>query len=145
MKLYTIGFTKSTAQHFFNRLRVSGVKRVLDTRANRTSQLAGFSKETDLNFFLSEIASISYRAEDLLAPDKALLKAYREKQIGWDEYARRYLANLSSKSVEKRFVNDGLLDNSCLLCSEHEPDHCHRRLAAEYLRDVLQGVEIRHL
>ena len=33
----------------------------------------------------------------------------------------------------------------CLLCSEHEPDHCHRRLVAEYLKSEWGDVQIEHL
>jgi hypothetical protein len=41
-----------------------------------------------------------------------------------------------------------VLDGACLLCSEHAPDRCHRRLAAEYLRDAFASagtIEIVHL
>lgn len=145
MKLYTIGFTKSTAKNFFSRLRVARVRRVIDTRANRSSQLAGFSKEEDLKFFLSEIASITYSVEETLAPNKTLLKAYRSKEIGWDEYAERYVSALAERKVEEHFLGMHQLDGACLLCSEHEPDKCHRRLAAEYLRDCSDEIEIMHL
>lgn len=145
MKLFTIGFTKSTAENFFMRLRKAEVSRVIDTRANRTSQLSGFSKEKDLKFFLSEINSISYRVEEILAPNKSLLKAYRSKEIGWDEYARRYLSSLAAKKVEEHFKGEHSLDSTCLLCSEHEPDQCHRRLAAEYLQDANYGLDVVHL
>lgn len=145
MKLFTIGFTKSTAESFFTRLERAGVRRVYDTRANRTSQLSGFSKENDLKFFLAKINSIEYSAKDILAPNKILLKAYRDKEIGWDEYARRYLSSLSVKKVEEHFRGEHYLESTCLLCSEHEPDRCHRRLAAEYLREANDLLEIVHL
>jgi uncharacterized protein YeaO (DUF488 family) len=145
MKLYTIGFTKSTAQNFFSRLKLARVTRVIDTRANRTSQLSGFSKEKDLRYFLQEIAAIGYYAEELLAPEKGLLKAYRSNGIGWDEYARRYVSALDAKNVDAHFRSEHRLDHTCLLCSEHEPDFCHRRLAAEYLQESIDDIEIDHL
>lgn len=145
MKLYTIGFTKSSARDFFLRLKHANVSIVLDTRANRTSQLSGFSKENDLKFFLSEINSIQYRVESILAPDSNLLKAYRQKEMGWDEYARLYLDGLNDKRVEARLLEGSQLDHACLLCSEHEPSRCHRRLAAEYLRDASNQISIKHL
>ncbi|MCY4111097.1 MAG: DUF488 family protein, partial [Chloroflexi bacterium] len=55
MKLYTIGFTKSSAADFFGRLLDSGAKRVVDVRLNNVSQLAGFAKRDDLAYFLREI------------------------------------------------------------------------------------------
>ena len=44
MEIYTIGFTQSTAEHFFGRLANAGVGRLLDVRLNNRSQLAGFAK-----------------------------------------------------------------------------------------------------
>ena len=144
MKLFTIGFTRSKAAHFFGRLQAAGVTRVHDTRLNRTSQLAGFAKQDDLAFFLERIGGIGYRVEALLAPTAEMLDAYRAKQIGWDEYARRYLDLLVARRVEQR-IAPGELDHHCLLCSEATPEHCHRRLAADYLSDTVGGLEIVHL
>lgn len=59
IKLFTIGFTKKSAAKFFGLLRDAKVRRVIDTRLNRTLQLAGFAKEQDLPFLLREI----YHAE----------------------------------------------------------------------------------
>jgi len=43
MRIFTIGFTKKTAEIFFTRLRNRGVKRLVDVRLNNVSQLAGIS------------------------------------------------------------------------------------------------------
>lgn len=144
MKLFTIGFTKSKAAHFFGRLEHAGVTRVHDTRLNRVSQLAGFAKQDDLSFFLERIGGIGYQVEALLAPTADILDAYRKKQIGWDEYARRYLDLLAARKVGQRIALHDL-DRTCLLCSEATPDHCHRRLAADYLAQAVGGLDIVHL
>ncbi len=52
MEIYTIGFTQTTAQRFFERLAGAGIERLLDVRLNNTSQLAGFAKAKDLPYFL---------------------------------------------------------------------------------------------
>ena len=143
MTLFTIGFTRTSAQGFFDRLQGAGVRRVIDTRLNRVSQLSGFAKQDDLAFFLQRLASIDYAIEALLAPTADLFKAYRDREVGWDEYARRYLDLIRERRIETR-VDAGALDRACLLCSEAKPDHCHRRLAAEYLADC-GTVEIVHL
>jgi uncharacterized protein (DUF488 family) len=144
MKLFTIGFTKSKASNFFSRLEMAGVHRVLDTRLNRVSQLAGFAKQDDLNFFLNRIGGIKYQVQDLLAPTPDILNAYRKKEMGWDEYERRYLSLLDARKIEHR-IDLSELDNACLLCSEATPEHCHRRLAAEYLAQSAEEIEIVHL
>jgi uncharacterized protein (DUF488 family) len=142
--LHTIGFTKQTAAGFFGVLRSSGVRRVLDVRLNRTSQLAGFAKEVDLRFFLEELAGIDFVVLDQLAPTPELLAAYRSKAIGWDEYAKLYEALLVARRVEES-VSEDVLVGGCLLCSEHTADRCHRRIAAEYLVERLGGWDIVHL
>ena len=60
MKLYTIGFTKKSAEAFFETLRQSGAQRLLDVRLNNVSQLAGFAKKQDLAYFLATICSMGY-------------------------------------------------------------------------------------
>ena len=144
MKLFTIGFTKSKAAHFFGRLQSAGVRVVFDTRLNRVSQLAGFAKQDDLAYFLGAVGGIGYSVEALLAPTADMLDAWRAKQIGWPEYERRYLDLMADRQVERRLSLDAL-DNGCLLCSEATPEHCHRRLAADYLARAQEGVEIVHL
>lgn len=147
MKLYTIGFTQTTAEQFFSTLRAAGVSRVLDTRVNRCGQLSGFAKVPDFPYFLAELAAAGYEAVPSLAPMAELLQPYRAKALSWDEYAERYLVLLSERKPE-RTIDLATLDNACLLCSEHTPQCCHRRLAAEYLREALASrveIEIIHL
>jgi uncharacterized protein (DUF488 family) len=135
VKLYTIGFTKSKARDFFGRLQRAGVRHVYDTRLNRVSQLAGLAKEEDLRFFLSAVAGIEYSVTELLAPTSEILEAYRKKEMGWEEYERRYLDLLNARKVEHR-IDVHSLNEGCLLCSEATPEHCHRRLAANYLAEA---------
>jgi uncharacterized protein (DUF488 family) len=57
-KVSTIGFTKTTAEGFFERLLNAGVKKVMDVRLHNTSQLAGFAKADDLAYFLKRVGGI---------------------------------------------------------------------------------------
>lgn len=59
MRLFTIGFTKKSAEHFFETLCRSGAKRVVDVRLNNVSQLAGFAKKSDLAYFLRRSAGLN--------------------------------------------------------------------------------------
>ena len=77
MKLSTIGFTKKPARRFFDLLRASGARRVVDVRLNNGSQLAGFAKKGDLAWFLDEICDIEYVHLPNLAPTGELLSDYR--------------------------------------------------------------------
>ncbi|MBV6512662.1 MAG: hypothetical protein FMNOHCHN_02176 [Ignavibacteriaceae bacterium] len=142
--LYTIGFTEKTAEEFFTLLMKAGVKTLIDTRINTVSQLAGFAKKTDLPYFLKVIGNISYLHEPLFAPTKELLASYRNKELTWEEYEIIYINLIKERKVESLFsVAD--LNDSCLLCSENLPDHCHRRLLADYLKHNLNGIHVTHL
>ena len=143
--LYTIGFTKSSAEHFFGRLRQAGIRRLVDIRLNNTSTLAGFSKRDDLAFFLRSILDAEYVHEPLLAPTPELLKAIQGKQLGWDEYAARYNALVQERDVAGVLDRATFAGPTVLLCSEATAEHCHRRLAAEHLSAAWGGLEIAHL
>jgi uncharacterized protein (DUF488 family) len=68
MKIFTIGFTKKSAEQFFARLRNPEIRRLIDVRLNNVSQLAGFAKKDDLRFFAKAICAIEYVHLPSLAP-----------------------------------------------------------------------------
>lgn len=142
--IYTIGFTGKKAHEFFTKLKDSGVRVVIDVRLNNTSQLAGFTKEQDLPYFLQEIAGIKYIHKPELAPTKDILNAYRKKEFDWSEYEKQFRRLLIERSIEN-LITPQVIDKSCLLCSESKPDKCHRRIIAEYLRTLWTNVKIVHL
>ncbi len=145
MKTFTIGFTGKTAEKFFHLLQAAQVKNLLDVRLNNTSQLAGYAKKEDLRFFLKEIAGIDYREVKDLAPSKAILSSYQKAGLNWERYEDLYLGEIAKRSVE-RLLEPSWFDQSCLLCSEHEPHFCHRRLAVEYLNDKWNScLVVKHL
>ena len=144
VRLYTVGFTKKGAERFFGLLRESGVGRVVDVRLNNVSQLAGFAKRDDLAWFLGELGGIGYRHAPELAPTRELLADYRKKRIDWSAYEARFLELMRERRIEER-MDPETLAGSCLLCSEHEPHFCHRRLVADYLDRHWGGVEAVHL
>lgn len=57
MRLLTIGFTRHGAKGFFDKLRASGARKIVDVRLNNTSQLSGFAKRDDLSYFLDRVAA----------------------------------------------------------------------------------------
>lgn len=144
MKLFTIGFTKKSAEEFFTILKTAGVKRLVDVRLNNVSQLAGFTKRDDLRYFTKAICGIDYVHLRDLAPTKEILDAYKKHKGDWGLYERQFLELMRSRGIENRTPRE-LLDGACLLCSEEKPEHCHRRLVAEYLQKSWSDVAIRHL
>jgi len=144
VKLLTIGFTKKSAEEFFSRLLNAGVKRVVDIRLNNTSQLAGFAKASDLKYFLHAIGGIDYIHVAALAPTQDILDDFKKSKGSWEQYELAFNALIADRRVSETVPKD-ILDSGCLLCSEHTPEHCHRRLVAEYLRDRWGDIEIVHL
>ena len=144
MHLFTIGFTKKNARRFFETLRSSGTRRVVDVRLNNVSQLAGFAKKDDLAYFLEKIGGIDYVHLPELAPTQAMLDDYKKHGGDWATYEARFLELMRQRRVEDTVPRD-LLADGCLLCSEDKPHHGHRRLVAEYLQEHWGNTEIRHL
>ena len=144
MKLSTIGFTKKTAQRFFELLKSSGAQRIVDVRLNNQSQLAGFAKRNDLAWLAREICGMDYIHIPDLAPTKELFNDFRQGKIQWEEYEPRFRDLMTTRKIEST-VSKEMVSDGCLLCSEDQPHFCHRRLVAEYLNEKWGGVEINHL
>ena len=144
MKLLTIGFTQKSARRFFELLRESGTKRIIDVRLNNWSQLAGFAKRDDLMYFL-ELQGMDYvHLPEELAPTKDMLDDYRKGRSNWKTYEDRFIKLMCERRIEETVPKEIIADG-CLLCSEDKPHHCHRRLVAEYLKQHWGDIDIAHL
>lgn len=143
-RIFTIGFTKKNASQFFGLLKDHSVTKLIDTRLNNVSQLADFAKKDDLKFFAEKICSIDYIHDLQLAPTAEMLSAFKKGDDLWNVYEKNFLNLLKQRKVEEQ-LNPIEFDGACLMCSEHLPHQCHRRLVAEYLRDKWKNVEIFHL
>ena len=144
MKISTIGFTKKTAQRFFDLIKESGARKVVDVRVNNVSQLAGFAKRDDLKFFLQEICNVDYVHVVDLAPTKEMLDDYKKEHKDWSRYEKEFLDLMEQRKIEHQISEEDIAEG-CLLCSEDKPHHCHRRLVAEYLNDHWGKITIEHL
>jgi uncharacterized protein (DUF488 family) len=145
VEIYTIGFTRKSAEEFFGVLNEHGIQQLLDIRLNNTSQLAAFAKRDDLAFFLRELCDVDYRHEPLLAPTQELLTGYRKNTITWEEYEEIFNQLMVERQIA-RSLDRGIFERkTVLLCSEATADECHRRLVAEFLQDNWGDVQIVHL
>lgn len=145
LAIYTIGYTKKTAEEFFTLLKKSGAKHLVDIRLHNTSQLSGFTKRNDLKYFLKKLIDMEYYWLPEFAPNESILKEYR-KTKDWDKYALSYLELIKSRQPENTIALKLLEEGAVLLCSEPKADRCHRRLAAEYLAKLnVTNTRIIHL
>jgi len=143
LKIFTIGTNKKSAKMFFEILEKNKVKGIIDIRLNNNSQLNGFTKGKDLEFFLKKINNIDYVYLPELAPTKEILNGYKKKEINWETYVEKYLKLLDTRKTYDE-IDIEQYNNYCFLCSEEVPDNCHRRLVAEYFSKKI-NMKIKHL
>lgn len=143
--LFTIGFTKKSAEVFFELLKKNNVKQLVDVRISNGSQLAGFAKGKDLEYFVKQICGINYRHITDFAPTKDLLNRWHTQAITWGNYIDEYMSILKSREIIKHF-GVKQFDGACFLCSEETPEMCHRRLLTEYMKNSSsEEVKIIHI
>lgn len=145
LTFYTIGFTKKSAEKFFELLKANKVSKLIDVRISNSSQLAGFAKGKDLEYFTKAICGATYKHIVDFAPTKELLAKWHKEEINWEQYTQIYTDLLKGRCIERKY-NISNFDNSCFLCSEDTPEMCHRRLLVEYLNNHTdEEVKIIHL
>jgi len=113
-KIFTIGFTKKSAERFFTTLQQAGVKRIVDVRLNNISQLAGFTKMDDLRYFLKAIGGMEYVHLPELAPTQEMLDAYKKRKGDWSVYEKQFLELMATRHIEETVPKD-IVNEGCLL------------------------------
>lgn len=108
--LYTIGFTKKSAEQFFELLKQNKVKMLVDVRISNGSQLAGFAKGNDLKYFVRAICNIDYKHITDFAPTKELLSKWRKEEVNWKQYTEIYTGLLKSRDIIKNMVLQTLME-----------------------------------
>lgn len=141
--LYTIGFTKKSAQRFFSLLKDNGVTLVADIRVNNRSQLAGFTKAGDFPYFLG-LHGIKYAHWTDFAPMPVLRDLHRAGNQARYEAGYRLLIRMR-QAIARLPEGIFVAERVCLLCAEAKHDACHRRIAAELMQDSTPELEICHL
>ena len=144
VKLFTVGYAGKSAEEFFTQLLKADIRKVVDVRLYNTSRLAGYTKKTDLRYFLKTITAAEYVHVPIMAPTKELLSGYKNGSISWPQYETRFNELIAKRKIE-RHINPNDLHMACLLCAEAKPDNCHRRLIAEYFAKLIPGITIHHL
>ena len=141
--LTTIGYQNATPMTLVDALRFAGVELLIDVRAVAASRRPGFSKR-QLAAGLSEagIGYVHLRALGTPVDGRAAARAGRH-----DELRRIYLNHLATPPAHAELDElSGMVRQGrrvCLLCLEHEPEHCHRRFVAEAV-SARTGAAVNH-
>ena len=146
MKLYTMGFTQKSAEQFFYIVNKCNIDMLIDIRLNNNSQLAGFTKGRDLDYFLGKICECKYYHAEDFAPTKQLLNDYKKGIVNWDEYVKCFNKLIDDRDMVNNFIKRfGKYDNVMLLCAEPTPEFCHRRLLSEAIAKLHSDIEVIHV
>ena len=142
--LYTIGFTKKSAEEFFGILQASSVGLIADIRLNPFGHLAGFTKQRDLKYFL-RFFDIEYEHWETFAPTEELRRTYRSDK-NWEKYKKGYQLLIDKRRAFET-LDPRLFEQKrvCLLCSETIPERCHRSLVAEMIQKGCSKIQVVHL
>ena len=143
-RVFTIGYAGKNACQFFSILKQAGIRKVIDVRLYNTSQLAGFTRKQDIEYFLQTIIGADYIHLPIMAPTKQLLNDYKKGLVSWQQYITQFRKIITQRQID-RYIKPQDIDMACFLCSEVTADNCHRRLVAEYLAEHWPNISIIHL
>lgn len=142
-EIYTIGFTKKSAQVFFESLKKNEIDIVLDIRLNNTSQLAAFAKSQDIEYFLRELCNINYIHDTNFSPTDETLKSYKSKEIDWKQYIEDFKKTMADREILNYIKKHYNIDKKiCLLCTEENANQCHRSLVANEFMAMNKDLKI---
>ena len=144
MEVYTAGFAKWLAEDFFNILKKYKIDKLIDIRLRPNSQLSGFTRQVNFSYFLKELSNVNYEHRTELAPTKELLHKRRNENLTWEEFESQYINQLTSEILENYLVEISE-EKIIFLCSEAEPNFCHRQILTNELLKIDSSLNIIHL
>lgn len=141
--IYTVGTRGQHDASFIDLLRRHDLDAVIDIRLRNEGRYYRFAAGHHMRKLLEE-NGIAYRREIHFAPTAAMLSSLKSDG-NWDHYVDEYAILIAKRRMGELWMSRyALYRHPCLLCAEHLPSHCHRRLLAEFLARKL-ALPIIHL
>jgi uncharacterized protein (DUF488 family) len=141
MRIFTIGYERTTVPEFIAALTSAGVERVIDVRALPLSRRPGFSK-SPLRAALEE-AGIDYvhlKALGTPADGRTAARAGRHADMERIYGGQLELPEAMVQSAQ--MLELAREKPSALLCMEREPAHCHRTLLLQAVAPDAEVVDL---
>jgi uncharacterized protein (DUF488 family) len=142
--IYTVGHSSRAVPELVELLEKHATKAVVDVRAQpHSSRYPQFS--TDSLRHTLDLARIVYHwAGRQLGGQRASRAGSQHSALEAElrGYAD-YMETDSFRRAASQLINMASKTPTTILCAERLPEHCHRRLIADYL--VLQGLRVIHL
>ncbi len=145
ISIYTTGYEDRDIKEFIERLCKNNINVLIDIRAVPASRKAGFSKNK-LKEHL-ESANIKYMHVGELGSPKELREKLH-KDNDYDRFFKKYRDYLATRMNTLVSLYEDVIANesSCLMCMERKPEHCHRKIVAEKIKDINgNGLKIIHI
>ena len=141
MKIFTIGYEKSTQPELIAALKAAGVTRLIDVRAVPLSRRPGFSKKI-LRNGLAE-AGIDYvHLKALGTPPEGREAARKGRQADLERIYAGQL-DLPEAIVAGAEMRELAAEQpSALLCYERDPSGCHRTLLLKWVAPDAEVVDL---
>lgn len=138
MQIHDISAYQTSAEHFFERLQAWKTDLVLDVRLHNTNQLAGFTKEQDLDYFVREIEDATYVHDPEFSPTANDLSAYLHKTMSWQDYAAAYKRDLQERNaVADFFKKYGSYKSVAIVGTATDKRRSHAEVLIEVLTEAL--------
>lgn len=138
--LYTIGHSNVPAERFLEALALAGIEFVVDVRTKPVSRFAPWANRKRLEALLQQ-QGIGYAFEgESLGGKPADPALQRDGQADWDAIAR----TASFADALTRLLKTASAQRVAVLCSEEDPERCHRRhLIAKRLPSEWSVIDLR--
>jgi uncharacterized protein (DUF488 family) len=149
MTLFTIGHSVATLEQLVTVLLENEVDVLVDVRSKPRSRLAHFD-QAPLQTAIEE-AGLRYRfLGDRLGgvpQDAAMQRRWRQGHLDPMIVAHLRSTDEWSDGIGEllRLVRSGGGSNVCIMCSEGDPNECHRKAVALDAAEAAPGLEVKHL
>lgn len=135
MDLHVISAYQTSAQEFFEQLEQWHTLMVVDIRLHNTSQLSGFTKLHDLEYFCHRILNANYAHDVEFSPASTTLDAYLHHKITWEQYFAAYRQEMEERKAIPQFLERyGEYDSVTIIGTATD----QRRSHAEVLQSMVE-------
>jgi len=127
--VWTVGHSNRSKEYFVDLLRESSIKVLIDVRRFPTSKVEHFRKEK----------------MEMWLPERGIRYVWLGEELGG--YRRggyeAYVKTEAFKAGVSKLLELARQNRTCLMCVEPDPQYCHRRFIAAYLKKL--GVKVVHI
>ena len=140
MEINTLSAYQTTAKEFFDKVIGWKSDLVLDVRLKNNNQLAGFTKQEDLEYFTHVIAHAAYVHDLEYAPSKTLLDSYLDDGLPYEDYFSQYEKEMEERNAIPQFFEKySKYDSIAIVGTATKKRHSHAEelkiLLEEYMKE----------